>query len=99
MGALRGVEVGADDQQALREVLGRLKLKEACAVVADARGPFAVLQEGLLCDHVGEVRGVAQVVLEGAEKAVVCVVGQGAVPLPRHVGERRHVREQEAFIG
>ena len=39
VGALRGVKVGAEDQQALREVLVRLKLKEACAVVAgSARG-------------------------------------------------------------
>ena len=81
MGALSGVEVGADDQQTLGEVLVRQKLKEACAVVAAAPGSFAVLLVALVCDHVGEVHEVAQVVLEGVDEAVVRVVGQGAVQL------------------
>ena len=76
MGALRGVEVGADDQQTLGEVLVRQKLKEACAVVAAAPGSFAVLLVALVCDHVGEVHEVAQVVLEGDDEAVVRIVGQ-----------------------
>ena len=37
VGALRCVEVGAEYEQALREVLVRLKLEEACAVVAAAQ--------------------------------------------------------------
>jgi len=64
VGALRGVEMGAEDQQALRKVPVRLKIKEACAVAAAAPGPFAVLLVALVGNHVGEVRGVAQVVLE-----------------------------------
>ena len=59
-------------------MLVRLKLKEACAVVAATPGPFALLLVVLVGDHVGEVSEVAQVVLEGADQAVVRVVGQGA---------------------
>ena len=77
LGALRGVEVGAEYQQALREVLVRLKLKEASAVVAAAPSPFAVLLVALVGDHVGKVGKVTQVVLEGADETV----GQGAVQL------------------
>ena len=76
VGALRWVEVGAEDEQALREVLVRLKLEEACAVVDAAPGPCAVLLVPLVGDP---VREVAQIVLEGADEAVVRVVGQGAV--------------------
>ena len=36
VGALRVVQVGAEDQQTVRKVLVRLKLNEACAVVAAA---------------------------------------------------------------
>ena len=79
MGALRWVEVGAEDEQALREVLVRLQLEEAGAVVAAAPGPFAVLLVPLVGDPVREVREVAQIVLEVADEAVVRVVGQGAV--------------------
>ena len=48
MEALRWVEMGAEDQQALRKVLVRLKLKEACAIVVAAPGPFAVLLGALV---------------------------------------------------
>ena len=65
LGALRVVEVGAEDEQALREVLVGLKLEEACAVVAAAPGPFAVLLVPLVGDPVREVSEVAQVFLEG----------------------------------
>ena len=77
VGALRWVEVGAEDEQALREVLIRLNLEEACAVVAAAPGPCAVLLVPLVGDPVREVREVAQIVLEGADEAVVRAVGQG----------------------
>ena len=56
VGALRGVEVGAEDKQALREMLVRLKLKEACAIVAAAPGPFAVLLVALVGYHVVHAR-------------------------------------------
>ena len=49
--ALREVQVGAKDQQALPEVLVRLRLNEASAVVAPAQGPFAVLLEELVGDQ------------------------------------------------
>ena len=62
-------------------MLVRLKLEEACAVVAAAPGPFAVLLVPLVGDPVREVREVAQVVLEGADQAVFRVVGQCAVQL------------------
>ena len=52
VGALRGVEVGAEYKQALREILVSLKLKEACAVAAAAPGPFAVMLVALVGDHV-----------------------------------------------
>ena len=81
VGALLRVQVGSEDQQTVREVLVRLKIKEACAVVAAALGPFAVLLVALVGDHVGEVCEVAQIVIEGANQAVVRVVGQGAVQL------------------
>ena len=81
VGALRWVEVGAEDEQALCEVLVRLKLQEACAVVAAAPGPCAVLLVPLVGDPVREVREVAQIVLEVADEAVVRVVGQGTVQL------------------
>ena len=71
VGELRGVQVGAEEQQALREVFVRLKLKEA----------WALLLVALVSDHVGDVSEVAQVFLEGADQAVVRVVVQGAVQL------------------
>jgi len=77
VGTLRWVEVGAAEEQALREVLVCLKLEEACAVVVAAPGPCAVLLVPLVGDPVREVREVAQIVLEGADEAVVRAVGQG----------------------
>ena len=63
------------------KVLVRLTLKETCAIVAAAPGPFAVLLIELVGYHVGEVHEVAQVVVEAANQAVFRVVGQGAVQL------------------
>ena len=48
------------------KVLVRLTLKETCAIVAAAPGPFAVLLVELVGYHVGEVHEVAQVVVEAA---------------------------------
>ena len=59
VGALQVVVVGAEDQQALREVLVHLDLEEVCAVVSAPSCSFDLLLEALVRNHADEVRKVA----------------------------------------